>query len=164
MPNPKHWTLGAVAGALLALADSAGAREALPPAPGGINPRPGAPSELPVMVVVPGTLEAERLEAMAQGCYVRFFGRTYYEGSPLFIVGPIALFNMENGPYNADWIGIQSAVVGPRATVIAYDRPNFEQRSMVLGPGERVGDFRSVRWRKLGPFENIASLRIGCRP
>lgn len=164
MPNPKYRISGAVAGVLLALAGLAGAREALPPAPGGSNPRPGAPSDLPVMVVVPGALEAGRLETMARGCYVRFFGATHYEGPPLFIVGPIALFEMEEGSYDANWVGLRGAEVGPRATLITYGRPNFERRSMVLGPGERVGDFRSVRWAELGPFENIASLRIGCRP
>ena len=82
----------------------------------------------------------------------------------MLIVGPIALFTLQEGPYDANSIGLRSAVVGPRATVFTYDRPNFERRGTMLGPGERVGDFRSVRWPKLGPFENTTSLHIGCRP
>lgn len=60
------------------------------------------------------------------------------------------------------WGGLDSVVVGPKATVTIYDDyddENFRDRNATLKPGEHV---KNLDDQKLGLFEDIESIRITC--
>ncbi|MGX2040012.1 hypothetical protein ACWJKU_07735 [Methylocaldum sp. MU1018] len=163
----KFFWFGVATGFLSAAAGlSAVAREALPltPALPDIANRPPfteEPSALPTVLIVPGAFSAERI---GDGCWVEFYNGDHFTGTRLNIIGPVEMRSMD-GPFGARWTGLESAVTGPRARVIAYDDEDFEQRSMELGPGERIPDLDEARKRSwLGFFEDIDSLRVLCEP
>lgn|GEM_PF-1710740 len=138
--------------------------EAVPPPVPGAEARPpltGAPSALPTVLIVPGSFSAERV---ADGCWVQFYTDERFAGLQLNIIGPVEMRTMK-GPFGARWTGLESAVVGPRAQVTAFDDEDFEEHSLVLEPGQRIPDFKESRGRSgLGLFEDIKSLRVTCLP
>jgi hypothetical protein len=162
----KRLSMAALGAAWVLAGLSLPAKEIPPPETGGVNPQPrpapaltGEPSGLPALVVVPASL---RIETLSDGCYVLFFDRTHFEGNRLNVVGPVELRTM-TASFGARFTGLNSAVVGPRAKVIAYDDENFERRNLVLESDQQVPDFKEGPEKsKLGLFGEIKSLRVTC--
>lgn len=136
------------------------------PLPGGPGPLPvpgGKPSALPTVLVVPGSYSAERISG--DGCWAQFYREAHFKGTQLNILGPVELRTME-GPFGADWKGLESAVVGPGARVTVFDDENLEDRSLVLEPGTHVPEFDELWGRGwlLNWFTDIKSVRVLCLP
>lgn len=75
----------------------------------------------------------------------------------LSVVGPVDIANARVGGFH--WgRRFDSIVVGPKATVTAYDNENYEQRTATFRPGQRVPELDE----KMGFVENIRSLRVSC--
>jgi hypothetical protein len=69
------------------------------------------------------------------------------------------------GSSSALWTSLESAIVGLRAQVTTFDDEAFEDRSLILKPGQQVPDSEERRgsgW--LAIFEEIKSLRVTCLP
>lgn len=165
MRSFRRLGFGFVAGVWCGLAGlSVTAEEAVSPAAPEIGARPpftGEPSALPTILIVPGSFSAERI---ADGCWVQFYTDDRFAGIQLNIIGPVEMRTMK-GPFGARWTGLESAVVGPRAQVTTFDDEDFEDRSLILEPGQQIPDLderRGSSW--LGIFEDIKSLRVTCWP
>lgn len=99
------------------------------------------PSALPTILIVPGSFAAERV---ADGCWVQFFTDDRFAGIQLNIVGPVEMRTMK-GAFGARWTGLESAVVGLRAQVTAFGDEDFEDRSLIFEPGQRITDLEASR-------------------
>lgn len=119
-------------------------------------PVTGGGPDLPSVIVVPHRFEPDA--RLARGCWVRFFDDKAYRGRSLSLVGPVEMpkIHVPGGL----WVNWSSAVVGPKATVTAYDYEQFKNRSAVLRAGQRIPDLKKG---PLGLFEDIHSLRIACQ-
>jgi hypothetical protein len=126
-------------------------RKSAPPSPVAS----GGP-DLPSVIVVPHGQPADA--RLGKGCWVQFYDEKAYGGRSLTLVGPVQMEKM-NIPGGL-WVNWSSAVVGPAATVATFDYEHFKNRTAVLRPGQSIPDLHDG---KLGLFEDIHSLRIGCR-
>lgn len=120
-------------------------------------PVAGGGPDLPSVIVVPPNQAFD--EKLGNGCWVRFFDDKSYRGRSLTLVGPVEMpkIHIPGGL----WVNWSSAVVGPKATVDTFDYEQFQNRTAVLRPGQRIPDLKD---RKLGLFEDIHSVRIACKP
>lgn len=119
-------------------------------------PVTGGGPDLPSVIVVPRDYPHD--EKLGNGCWVRFFDDKSYSGRSLTLIGPVEMPKM-NIPGGL-WINWSSAMVGPNATVTTFDYEQFQNRTAVLSPGQRIPDLKD---RKLGLFEDIHSVRIACK-
>lgn len=110
---------------------------------------------VPVLVLIPVVADADSLGG---GCWARFFDGENFEGDPLTLVGPVDLPNMKFHQ-RFYWGGLDSVIVGPKATVIIYDDENYRDRNATLKPGDHIGNLDD---QKLGLFEDIESIKISC--
>lgn len=119
-------------------------------------PVTGGGIDLPSVIVVPRNYSHD--EKLGNGCWVRFFDDKSYGGRSLTLIGPVEMpkIHIPGGL----WVNWSSAAVGPNATVTTYDYEQFQNRTAVLQPGQRIPDLRD---RKLGLFEDIHSVRIACK-
>jgi hypothetical protein len=119
-------------------------------------PATGGGPDLPSVIVVPRSYQPDA--RLARGCWVRFFDDKSYRGRSLVLVGPVEMpkIHVPGGL----WVNWSSAVVGPKATVTAYDYEQFKNRSAVLRAGQRIPDLKKG---PLGLFEDIHSVRIACQ-
>lgn len=111
--------------------------------------------EVPVLVLIPIT---QNVDTLGDGCWARFYDDENFEGDQLTLVGPVDLPNMKFHQ-RFYWGGLDSVVVGPKATVTIYDDENYRDRNATIQPGEHV---RNLDDQKLGLFEDIESIRITC--
>lgn len=107
-----------------------------------------------VLLLVPVNMAGDNL---ANGCWVRFYDGTNYRGASLTLAGPVDMPKMDVP--GAAWRDWDSAVVGPKATVVTYDNENYRDRTARLGPGLHAPDLRDS---KLGWFEEVHSARVLC--
>ena len=107
------------------------------------------------LVLVPVTQASD--QRLANGCWVRFYDGRNYRGSNLTLVGPVDMPRMEV-PGNA-WHDWDSAIVGPKAKVTAFDDENYKDKSATLNPGDHIPDLGD---KKLGWFEEVKSARVSC--
>lgn len=101
---------------------------------------------------------AERIRARAaDGCWVVFHDGVDYVGRRLTLLGPMTVSDFASSI--PDWRSWDSAIVGPRARVTAFQDTGFKKQLAVLQPGQRVGDLdrKEFGWRK-----DMASVRITC--
>lgn len=101
---------------------------------------------------------SDRIRARAaDGCWVMFHDGVDYVGRRLTLLGPMAVSDFSSSM--PDWRSWDSAIVGPRARVTAFQDTAFKKQLAVLQPGQRVGnlDQKEFGWRK-----DMASLRIAC--
>jgi hypothetical protein len=119
-------------------------------------PVTGGGIDLPSVIVVPRNYSHD--EKLGNGCWVRFFDDKSYGGRSLTLIGPVEMpkIHIPGGL----WVNWSSAAVGPNATVTTYDFEQFQNRTAVLQPGQRIPDLKD---RKLGLFEDIHSVRITCK-
>jgi hypothetical protein len=99
-----------------------------------------------------------------EGCWVRFFDRTGFEG-PLGQLAGAVYINSLSGP---GLIGMmneeeffrraESLIVGPEARLIAYAERGFRQELFTLEPGREVKDLRAI-----GFPQKVASLKVACQ-
>lgn len=113
-----------------------------------------SPSPAAVLVLLP-TAQAQN-QRLADGCWVRFFDDKDFKGDTLTLAGPVDLPKMELGNVWRDW---ESAIVGPKATVRTFDNENFNDRTAMLKPGQKIADLGD---QKLGWFEEVKSARVAC--
>lgn len=101
---------------------------------------------------------SDRIRARAaDGCWVMFHDGVDYVGRRLTLLGPMAASDLSSSM--PDWRHWDSAIVGPRARVTAFQDTAFKKQLAVLQPGQRVGnlDQKEFGWRK-----DMASVRITC--
>lgn len=139
-------------------ATGSGAGDAAPSRRQHAAPPPvtGGGLDMPAIIVAPRNHPHDK--KLGNGCWVRFFDDSAYRGRSLTLVGPVEMPKM-NIPGGL-WINWRSATVGPSATVTTFDYEQFQNRSAVLHPGQRIPDLTD---RKLGLFEDIHSVRIACK-
>lgn len=112
-------------------------------------------AEVPVLILVPVTVDVDK---MATGCWARFYDDENFEGDQLTLIGPVDLPDMKFHR-RFYWGGLDSVVVGPKATVAIYDDENYRDRNATLKPGDHI---KNLDDQKLGLFEDIESLKITC--
>lgn len=96
-------------------------------------------------------------ERLANGCWARLYTDENFRGEVLSVVGPVDIANASVGGF--EWgRRFNSIVVGPKATLTAYDNDNYQQRTATFRSAQRVQDLDE----KMGFFENIRSLRVVC--
>lgn len=93
----------------------------------------------------------------AEGCWVVFHDGVDYVGRRLTLLGPVAVSDFASSMPN--WRRWDSAIVGPRARVTAFQDTGFQKQLAILQPGQRVGnlDDREFGWRK-----DMGSVRVTC--
>lgn len=91
------------------------------------------------------------------GCYVTIYENSNYEGKSLRLDGPAEFANLKNLPGdNQDWGDkIGSLIVGPHATVKAWEDENFGDTEINFTPGQNVSDLG-----ELGMGDDIDSIKI----
>lgn len=109
----------------------------------------------PVLVLFPQVLVVD--EKLASGCWARLYEEEKFKGEFVTLVGPSEFASMDTGFGNMarKW---DSVIVGPKATLTAYDNENYAQRVATFKSGQRVPDLDE----KLGFFENIRSAKVTC--
>ena len=122
---------------------------------GAKNQQGQAQGQAPVVVLMPVAIYP-RGEQIANGCWVRLYEGNNFEGRQLTVIGPADLPNVEE---NVAVFGFDSAMVGPKASVTAYDGENYEDRTAKLEAGKKYPDLGDT---KLGLFEDIESMRVSC--
>lgn len=94
---------------------------------------------------------------LGNGCWVRFYDGKNFRGTNLTLVGPVDMPNTDvPGGVWREW---DSAIVGPKATVVTFDNENYRDRTARLAAGQRITDLGD---KKLGWFEEIKSARVSC--
>jgi hypothetical protein len=111
------------------------------------------PTHPPVLMLVPVQVYTQ---ASKEGCWVRLYEGKNFQGDFLTVLGPAELPRLER---NISIVGFDSASVGPKARVVAYDEENFQDRSATMNPGQQIADLND---QKLGMFEDIESMRVTC--
>ena len=107
-----------------------------------------------VLLLVPVNMAGDNL---ANGCWVRFYDGADYRGASLTLAGPVDMPKMDVP--GAAWKDWDSAVVGPKATVVTYDNENFRDRTATLHAGQSVADLHD---NKLGWMEDVKSAKVSC--
>lgn len=97
---------------------------------------------------------------MKTGCWAKVYSGENYAGDSLTLSGPISIANMSiTGPFGLNWDDrVNSIEIGPKATVTVYDNQEFRDMVTEFKPGQKVPDVS----RKLGFFDEFASIRINC--
>lgn len=115
----------------------------------------GEPLVGPAVVLLPRPMATD--EQLGGACWVRFYDHRNYRGESLTLVGPIDMPRMAvPGGLWRDW---DSAVVGAKATVSAFDKENYREKSAQLRPGRHIPDLND---KELGWFDDIRSARVLC--
>jgi hypothetical protein len=92
-------------------------------------------------------------------CWARLYEDPGFGGRELTLWGPAEMPDAR-GPSNRDWKGIGSIQTGPHAIVRIYDREDFRNRALEIGPDQHVAEL----YTHLGYFEDVESLRVLCSP
>lgn len=93
----------------------------------------------------------------AKGCWVRFYDGPGYTGNSVTLSGPVQVPDADK--LQQVWHDWDSAVVGPKARVVAYDNDNYKDRSATFKPGQHVPNLGDS---KLGLFRQVNSVRVQC--
>ncbi|SCY04849.1 Beta/Gamma crystallin [Nitrosospira sp. Nl5] len=122
----------------------------------GKNEDKGRAATAPVILLVPPMFAVN--PSLADGCWARLFDDQDYRGDVLTLAGPIDIPSARVGE-NLVWgRKYDSVIVGPKATLTIYDNQNYQDKTATFKAGQRIPDLNE----KLGPFENIRSLKIAC--
>ena len=97
--------------------------------------------------------------AMSDGCWAEIFEDDDFDQSDphIIIKGPFdaaSLKDLAGRNWNND---IESLIMGPRATMYAYEEKDFKSTEIVFAPNQRVKDLSEV---KMG--NDIESFRLKC--
>lgn len=150
--NAIWWTASAMltSGAALAASEGASATDSSRSASGARS------AAFDVIFAQPEVSDRIRARS-ADGCWVVFHDGVDYVGRRLTLMGPMAVSDFASSM--PDWRRWDSAIVGPRARVMAFQEAGFKKQLAVLQPGQRVGnlDQNEFGWRK-----DMASVRVTC--
>lgn len=121
----------------------------------GADKKADATVSLPVIVMFPPATNVDN--NFSKGCWARLYSDDNFRGESLTISGPgdFAYLRTSYANFLRKW---DSIAVGPKASLLAYDNPNYTQPVATFKPGQRVKDLDD----KLGLFENIRAVRISC--
>lgn len=121
----------------------------------GGDDKADAAGSLPVVVLFPATTKVDT--SFSKGCWARLYAEQNFRGENLTISGPgdIAYLRTSYANFLRKW---DSIAVGPKASLLAYDNPNYTQPVASFKPGQRVSDLDD----KLGFFENVRAVRLAC--
>lgn len=121
----------------------------------GDDKKGDASVSLPVIVMFPPLTNIDN--NFSKGCWARFYSDQNFRGDNLTISGP-GDFNYLRTSFANFLRKWDSIVVGPKASLLAYDNPNYTQPVATFKPGQRVKDLDD----KLGLFENVRAVRMAC--
>lgn len=108
--------------------------------------------DVPIVLTVTTVAFAE-----STGCWAKIYDGHNYTGRTLTLMGGHALPHLEFGP-GYDWEGdIDSAQVGPKATLTLYEEERFGEKKRELKAGEKVADLH-----KSVLSEGVESLTLTC--
>lgn len=87
-------------------------------------------------------------------CYIDIWREANFEGERLRLRGPAeyATLRLAEGDWG-DQIG--SLRVGPRAFVLAYRDPNFQDKRLTFGPNDEIADLGQLKFD-----DDIDSVRV----
>jgi uncharacterized protein YjbI with pentapeptide repeats len=92
------------------------------------------------------------------GCWAKLFLNERFQGKALTLVGAVEVANLAKH-WGFPWEPLYESVqVGPGATLIVFDEPQFQERTMVFASGQRVPDLDRV----MGVFRTIRSVKLRC--
>jgi hypothetical protein len=116
----------------------------------------GAEESEPSVAIVPPAFVRNAM--LTTGCWARLYDGANFGGRVLTVAGPVDLPKSQLRP-SFTWGGLfDSLVVGPKATLIAFEAENYTDRSATFQPGQRVPALDAY----LGS-RRIRSLRITCK-
>lgn len=98
-------------------------------------------------------------QMMAKNCWVDVFDDTKFDADDphVRVQGPMELTSLKN-LQGRNWNNeIQSLIVGPDATVRAYEDKDFKGTEVAFAPGQRVTDLSN-----LNMSDDIESMKIAC--
>jgi hypothetical protein len=76
----------------------------------------------------------------------------------LLLVGPHDLPTLK-GLNDQNWDNdIESIILGPEATMVAYEHPEFAGRTLILAANQSIGNLTDAQMKN-----EIESLRLGCK-
>lgn len=76
----------------------------------------------------------------------------------LLLIGPHDLSTLK-GLNDQNWDNdIESIVLGPEATMVAYEHPEFAGRTLILAANQNIGNLSDAQMKN-----EIESLRLACR-
>lgn len=93
-------------------------------------------------------------------CWVEIFMNADFDrnGPRLLLVGPHELPSLK-GLNDQNWDNdIESIVMGPEATMVAYEHPDFGGRTLILASNQNIGNLVEAQMKN-----EIESLRLGCK-
>ena len=96
--------------------------------------------------------------AVQSGCWATFYDERNFNGSSLTLVGPVELQSLDKGSARQLKREIKSIVMGPRATLIVYEKQFLSARSVGFQPDTREAGLAE----KLGFGGRIESMRMTC--
>jgi Beta/Gamma crystallin len=104
-------------------------------------------------------IQAATNSQMAKNCWVDVFDDTKFDADDphVRVQGPMELTSLKE-VQGRNWNNeIQSLIVGPDATVRAYEDKDFKGTEIVFAPGQRVSDLSKVNMS-----DDIESMKIAC--
>ena len=107
------------------------------------------------VVVLPTTGAVEQMRA---GCWASFYDERNFNGDSLTLIGPVELSTLDRGSARQLKRDIKSVVIGPRATLIVYEKQLLSARSVGFQPNSREPGLAE----KLGFGGRIESMRLTC--
>jgi hypothetical protein len=123
--------------------------------PSGARNAGASAALVPIVILAAGNVASDA--NLANGCWAKLYDEENFHGDSLAVMGPVAIASSHVG--STEWgRDYDSAKVGPHAKLTVYDNENFEQQTGVLGPSQSIGDLDA----KLGPFENVRSMKLDC--
>lgn len=146
MKSSKHLVLGA------ALAIGVGIGNSLAADP----VEEGTEDKEPSVAIVPPAFVRNAM--LTTGCWARLYSAASFKGGVVTVAGPVDLPKSQLRP-SLEWGGVfDSLVVGPKATLIAFENEDYTERSATFKSGQRVPALDA----HLGS-RKIRSLRITCK-
>lgn len=140
---------------LCAIAMTALAQPAPPPT-AGAAPQVIRRAGPPVVMIV--SREADAMQNLANGCWVRMYDGKDYQGEWVTLVGPVDLPSLSrSGASHIE--GFDSLQVGPGARLSAYRDARFESTSSVFEANARVPDLARTAPPEAG---RIDTVRVAC--
>jgi hypothetical protein len=97
--------------------------------------------------------------SIKNGCWVRIYDATDFNGGALTMTGPLAMPNML-GPFGISWKNkVRSIELGKTAILTVYDNENFQQQIARIEPAKKIPDFST----RTGYFDDFSSMKLSCK-
>jgi hypothetical protein len=109
----------------------------------------------PVVLLVPVEVSDP---AMKNGCWAQLYNERNFKGDMFTIVGPMQIDATDKGAAKELHKNLDSLVIGPKATLTAYEHKLFKDKSVQFGPNSKEPGLV----KKLGFTGRIESLKLDC--